>query len=709
MLKRTADGFADLGVLLEPRSVAVIGASDRAGNIGGHTVTRLRRFGFPGPVWPVNRNGGTVGGLPAIASIAELPETPDLAIMALPAEGLLAAVDDCIAKGIRAGVVYTGGLGEAGGEGALLERRIAERCRESGFALCGPNCVGYINTGLPITATFATALEEITKLVPGAISMVTQSGGIGTTTFYESQRAGFPFRYLVSSGNEAVVDLADYLHAFAIDPGTKVIIGYLEGVKDGAKFIRALETARATGKPVVLLKSGATAAGAAAALAHTGALVGADRVFDAVFAELGVARARSIEELIQIAATLAGQARTRLFGRGVGIVTFGGGNGVLGADQCIQAGLVVPNLRAATRERLKPLLATVATAANPIDLTPTTAMREAYLSRLPDALQVLADQDDIDTVLVIVGTLASRANAIVDQLLAFAGRATKPLLVSWPSPPSGLVERLAEAGIYTFVEPADAVRALARLAAAGQGAAAPAGPVGPAPRVDWAALIPDVTAGLVVPEHRCHALLRAAGLPVAAGDIATNLAGAKVIAARTGYPLALKALSARVTHRAASGLLLLGIEDEAALAAGFAELERRAAAQGAALDGIYVQTMHGGSTELLVAAIADPLFGPMVSVASGGVLTELLDDVVTARAPVGEAQAAAMIERLKVRRYARDDRGPLATAAPAAFVAALSALFAAAPYRRFTFEANPVKWTREGVVALDGLLVIEEP
>ena len=421
-------------------------------------------------------------------------------------------------------------------------------------------------------------------------------------------------------------------------------------------------------------------------------------------------RARSIEELIHIAATLSGQQRRLAFGRGIGLVTFGGGNGVLAADQCNEEGLPTPPLLEVTRQRLKPLLASVATAANPIDLTPTTAMREEYLSRLPEALGVLAEQDDIDTLMVIAGTLASRATQIVDAILAFAERSAKPIIVAWPSPPKGLREGLAQSGIYTFAEPAAAVRAMARLAVAGRAATAPMpGAAEPAIAVDWASLVPDPQPGLVVPEHRCHAILRAAGLPAADGDIATTVDAAVAIGRRTGFPVAMKVLSASVTHRAAAGLLLLGIASETELRQGFAELEARAARQGATLDGIYVQAMHGGRAELLVAAVRDPLFGPMVSVASGGILTELLDDVVTARAPVNVERAAGMIERLKVRCYARDDAGPLPVEAPAAFVAGLSALFAAAPFERFVFEANPLKWTREGVVAVDGLLIVDRP
>ena len=322
---RAAAAFLDVSGILEPTSVAVIGASERPGNLGGDTVRRLVKFGFPGPVWPVNRSGAGVAGLPAFPAVGVLPGVPHLAVLAVPAEALLDAVRECAAAGVRYGVAYAGGLGEAGGAGAELQRALVALCRETGFILCGPNCVGVINATLPATPTFSTALLEIDALRPGGISIVAQSGGIATSALSLIQQAGFGCRHMISSGNEAVVGYPDYLHALARDEGTHVIAGYLEGTADNAKLVRALEEARRRRKPVVLIKAGATSASARAAQAHTGALVGEERVVDAVLRELGVIRVYSIEELVDVALLLEGNRNRLPGGPGVGIVTFGGG------------------------------------------------------------------------------------------------------------------------------------------------------------------------------------------------------------------------------------------------------------------------------------------------------------------------------------------------------------------------------------------------
>lgn len=709
MLTKVENEFLDVSRILEPRSIAVIGASDRPGNFGGATVQRLLKFGFAGPVWPVNRSGGRVAGIEARQAISDLPDIPDLAVLAVPAGALFDAVNDCAAHGIRAGIAFAGGLGEAGGEGAVLQDAIVDLCGKWGFVLCGPNCVGVINAALPATPTFASALEEIDELKAGEISMVSQSGGIGTTAFSQGLAVGFGFRHLISSGNEAVVDFSDYLFTLARDEGTKVIAGYLEGLKSGSKFVAALAEARRHGKPVVLIKAGATGASARAALAHTGALVGEDRVFDAVFREMGVVRVHSVEEMIEVAAVLVGKTDNLLFGRGVGIVTFGGGNGVLAADQCAAEGLVTPPLADISLARLRPLLASVATAANPIDLTPTTAFRDEFLSQLPAALDVLVDQPDIDELLLIAGTLAARADEIIHVIRLFASRSPKPVCISWPSPPAGLRKKLAANRIHTFLDPANAARAIARLAVWVSSGSEGKGPSGLLPSgFAWKTHIPEPGPERVIPEHRCHEILRAAGLPVADGKLARDAKQAVEIASAAGYSVALKAVGAAVTHRAAAGLVILNAGDAEEVTTGFRVLSERAAARSIDLEGVYIQKMHKGGAELLVSAFKDPLFGTMISCGSGGGLTELLDDVVTARAPIGIETAASMIEGLKMRPHARDADGILPTAPPARFIAQLSEMAAAAPWRRFVMEVNPIIWVRDRVVAVDGLLIIEE-
>jgi acetate---CoA ligase (ADP-forming) len=700
--------FADVTGLLYPKSIAVIGASDRPGNLGGDTVERLLRFGFPGPVWAVNPNGGTVRGITCHRSIAELPEAPESIIMAVPAPAIIDAVREAAAKGTRNGVAFAGGMGEGGGEGIELQRRLVELCHETGFNLCGPNCVGIINAATPVTSTFATVLHEFTTLRAGPISMVTQSGGIGTAAFSLVQNAGFGFRHLISGGNEAVVTFADYLYALACDDGTKVIAVYLEGVEDGNKFVRALQEAHTRGKPVVMIKAGATAASARAARAHTGSLVGEDRVFDAVLRGLGVVRVGSVEEMVDVCLMLAGTPLAKIpRGPGVGVVTFGGGNGVLAADQCAAHGLTTPLLDAEHTAKLQSLLVSVASPANPMDLTPSTAFRAESLARLPEAMDVLASQPDIQSLVLIVGGLAVREREISAIFTDFWRRCGKAVSIAWPAPPSGTLARFAEQGIATFDEPDRALRALGRLASFGAARDRPRTPPDlDALAFDWPAEVPaDVS---VVSEDRCHALLRKAGLPVAPGELATDESSALRISRDIGLPVVMKGIAAQVTHRAAAGLLAVDLRTEHDVADAFRRLQARADTIGVVLDGVYVQKLERGGVELLVSVFRDTMFGTLISVGSGGGMTELLDDVVTERAPVNVAVAASMIGRLRLHEHAKDEQGPLDVAAAASFVARLSRLGAGAPWARFTFEVNPIKWRRTGVVAVDGLLIVED-
>jgi acetyltransferase len=589
-----------------------------------------------------------------------------------------------------------------GAEGRARQRELEQICRTSGIKLCGPNCIGIINAAAPVPATFTAALSEFDTLRTGPISMVTQSGGIGTTIFSMVQRAGFGFRHLISSGNEAVVRLPDYLSALVRDEGTRIIAVYLEGIGDATRLVRAMEEARDRGKKIVLIKAGTTPASARAALAHTGAMVGEDRLFDAILQEFGVIRVRSVEELVDVCLMLAGTEAAKLpHGRGVGIVAFSGGDGVLAADQCSAHGLTVPELASASVKRPRPLL--VSAAGNPMVVTPTTLLRASSLARLPAAMDALAAQPDIDSLLFIVGSPAALAAEIDDRIIGFVHRCAKPVCVSWPSPPAGAVERLAAAGIVAFGDTDRALRALGRLAAHGEVLARPRRAAAVAMPYAWELHVePGMT---VVTEDLCRAILIDAGLPVTPGRLAIDAAAALPIAHEIGFPVALKAISPKVTHRVAAGLLAIELRNAEEVVANFRRLEDRARANDIVLDGIYVQKMPRGGVELLVSVSRDPVFGTIVS--CGGGPAALIDDVVTARAPVTVAVAAGMVERLRCRAPARDGQGLLDVTAPAAFIARLSQLGACAPWQTFSFEINPIKWTRAGVVAVDGLLVIE--
>lgn len=670
-------------------------------------MRRLLKFKFPGRISPINRTAVTVAELPCFASISALPEVPDLVILAIPANGLMAAIGECADFGVSHGIAYAGGLADAGVQGAELQRALVTFCRERKFVLCGPNCVGVINATTPVAATFSTALQEIDALRGGGISMVCQSGGIATTAFSMVQQAGFGFRYLVSSGNEAVVDFADFLHTFAQDPGTRIIGGYLEGISDGPKFVRALEEARQRGKPVVLIKAGMTGASARAAQAHTGALVGEDRVVDAVLKDMGVMRVHSVDELVDLVLMLVGNRNKVASGAGVGVITFGGGNGVLGADQCAQNGLAVPGLTEECTEKLRPLLVSVASAANPLDLTPTTAFRAEAMAHLPQALDIIAAERQIGSLHFIVGSLAAKAAEICDIICGLAERAEKPVCVSWPSPPRAVPPLLAERGIYSFLDPVRGIRALSKLVQRGAATHRPARPATTAVKpFDWSAFVSVQETPAIIAEHTCHRILSAAGLAVAAGEFVEDEAAAVRAAAAIGMPVVLKGITPRVTHRAKAGLVTIDLRSEADVRAAYHHLIARAAMLSTPLDGVLVQKMHRRGIELLVTAFRDPVFGVVVSCGSGGVLTELLDDVVTERAPISTELAAHMLERLRIRRYATDTEGLLPTDAAARFIARFADLGMTAPWSRFVFEVNPVLWHRTDAVAVDGLLVV---
>jgi acetate---CoA ligase (ADP-forming) len=703
--------FTDVAPLLAPRSIAVIGASDQPGNLGGVAIKLLQRFKYPGTIWPINPKRPAVHGIACHARVADLPASADLAIFATAAETIPGLVRECVAAGIRSGIAWAGGFAEGGERGLALQQEIGELCRNAGFALAGPNCIGIINTWMPMTASFASFLAETTELTRGNISMVSQSGGLATMAQALAQQAGFGFRYMISSGNEAVLTTADYIHALANDPHTKVIATYVEGIRDGDTFVAALREARDAGKPVVVLKGGDTPASARAAAAHTGALAGERRVWDAIFRDTAAIRVHSLEELLDTLLFLSSTEAEKLpAGNGVAVITFGGGSGVLAADQCARNGLATPRLSAATLENLRPLVPAIAAVENPIDLTPLVYNQAQWFEKFGAALDTIAADPAIHTVLLQFGPQAQRGADVAQEICAFRRRTAKTVCIAWPLAPSVVPPVLRREGVHSFMEYARAIATLGRLAQRHVQANDPRMSERAAPTAfDWSAHVPHAAPGAVISEHACHALLKAAGLPVAAGQLALSEGEAVGMAQAVGLPVAMKGISPAVTHRAAAGLLALGVGSPDDVRKSYRRLRADAAAAGIDLDGIYVQHMVDGGIEVLVSAFRDPVFGPMVSVGAGGVFTEMIDDVTFERAPVGETAALAMIGRLRLAAGAARLKAPPDQRLLAQFVARFSQLAAGAPYRQFVLEVNPVKWSADHVTAVDGLLLIEQP
>jgi acyl-CoA synthetase (NDP forming) len=394
----------------------------------------------------------------------------------------------------------------------------------------------------------------------------------------------------------------------------------------------------------------------------------------------------------------------------VAAITFGGGPGVLSADQCAHHGLATPPLEPHSSERLKPLVTPIASVANPIDLTPETYNQPKWFALFPEALDVVAADPNIHTLFFQCGPMSRGAEELVDVISALRSRTDKMICVGWPLASRAVLDRLSARGVYAFPEYARGIRAIGQSVRYRSALSRPSRPASvESPDFPWPSFVPHPTAGLVISEHQCHRILAAAGLPTAAGQLASTGEEALRVANAVGYPVVLKGISSAVTHRAAAGLLALCVGSDPGVCDAFRRLTDRAKGLGITLEGIYVQHMVGGGLELLVSAFRDPVFGVMVSCGAGGNLTELIDDVTVERAPVDEGQALHMLDRLRIMRQAPRLEREGDPRRVVEFLAGFSRLAATAPWRRFVLEVNPIKWNRDGVVAVDGLLVVEEP
>ena len=521
-----------LVALFNPSSVAVIGASGDVTRIGGRVLDYLIRGGFKGKIFPVNPNRSEVQGLAAVPSVDDLPAGIDVAIVALPVAATVAAVRACAAKGIRGAIVFSSGFAEIGQDGRAAEAELARIARASGMRILGPNCLGAFNSFSGFFGTFTNTLD---RMFPGegALSIVTQSGAFGTHLFYLAHRRGLGLRYWISTGNECDVEVAECLDFVIADPGTRVVMLYIEGARRGPELMAALARARAAGKPVIAIKVGRSVVGATAAASHTAALAGGDAVYQAVFRRYGVVRVGSAETLIDTAVlALAGRLPT---GRRLGIVTISGGGGILMADIAADCGLQLPAMPLKAQETLKNSLP-FAAPRNPVDITAQAFNDMALFGR---NLDMIVAEGGYDAVIAFFTTVAG-SPAMAPQLIAALRKVRnnhpdRLIVLSLLATPDVVAAYEAE-GFPVIEDPGRAVEAIAALVPESiEANACPAD----LPRID----LPRGPLG----EHQSMAILARAGIPVIDETLARSAEAAVAAFARIGGPVALKLVSSR--HR----------------------------------------------------------------------------------------------------------------------------------------------------------------
>ncbi|OGK97211.1 MAG: hypothetical protein A3I14_15955 [Candidatus Rokubacteria bacterium RIFCSPLOWO2_02_FULL_73_56] len=684
-----------LAAFFEPASVAVLGASDDPSKVGGSVLANLRAGGFPGTIVPVNIRRTVVQGLPAVASIRDAPGPVDVAVVAVPAPAVLAALKDCVAHGVRGAVVVTAGFREAGGEGAAREAELRAWLAGQPLRLLGPNCLGWIRPTRRLNLTFAPGMPRT-----GPIGFFSHSGALCTAILDWSREHGIGFSLFASLGNQADLTETELLEALAEDPETRVILGYVEGVADGRRFFETLRRVAAA-KPCVLMKAGRSAEGARAVSSHTGALAGSDAAFEAAVVQAGAVRAETLEDLFDLARALAAQPLP--VGRGVVIVTNGGGLGVLATDAARAVALDVPPLAPAVRERLARVLPPGAALGNPVDL-----VGDATAARYGHALAALGGGDAAHLV-CLAPQAATDASGVARAVLGATRGWRRPVLAVFAG--GGRVrpgaQSLEDGGVPCYPFPERAVRALAGMAALAERRALSRAAFAPAvdragarAHVDRLAAAGTASLGLL----EGAPLLEAYGVPVLGARAVEDGAGAARAARELGGPVALKILSPDISHKTEVGGVRLGVPPAEAGAAAEALLARvRAARPAARLAGVLVQRMAPpDGLEMLLGAVRDPQFGPLVVLGAGGIYVEVLADTATRLAPLGLGEARAMVDQLRLAPALRGARGrPRADLAALAEAICRFALLVADAPRLLELEVNPLLVGAAGPLAID--------
>lgn len=686
--------------LFRPRSIAVVGASADPKKLTGRPVAYLQKHGFAGTILPVNPRYSSIAGLPSYPDIASLPTVPDVGLVLLGGDQVLEAVHALAKAGAGATIVLAAGFGEAGAEGQRRQQELKEAA--GSMRLLGPNTIGFVNVTdrIMLSASGALELEEFPQ---GNIALVSQSGGILGALLSRGVGRGIGFSKLIATGNEADLDVSDLVDHLLEDDATAVFALYLETLRKPARFREVAARAAAIGKPIVAFKVGRSEAGSRSAASHTGALAGADRVYDSLFRQVGVIRASAFADLLDIPAALA--PRRQLRGRRIAVLTSTGGAATLVADSAGLAGFETPAPDEATAERLRALdIRDAVLDRNPIDVTLAGLRPDLFRS----AIGTLLQSPTYDAVTVIVGSSGlGQPDLVAGPVTEALGQSDKPLLVFVGPEAPGILRHLNRSGVPAFAAPESCAAAFSAMLSLGadmgqQGSEA-------APVAGTTPDIADLGSGSLN-EAESKALFARFGVSVARERAVATPAEAEAAARQLGGPVVLKILSRHILHKTEVGGVAVNVKPE--------EVARRCEAMAAAvkratdkeIEGFLVQELVQGGTELILGFHRDPQLGPTILLGMGGVTTELFKDTAIRLPPIGRRDAASMVDELKSGALLKGFRGrPTADLdALVSTIMAFSGMALTLGERLVEAEINPLFVLPEGqgVRAADGLVVL---
>lgn len=623
-----------LDYFFRPRGVAIVGASRDPHKLGFGVVRNLVEYGFKGNICPVNPVANEILGHKCYASIADLPDPVDLAIVVVPAKFVVEAVEECGKRGVKRVIVVSGGFGETGPEGKALEQELGRIAQNYEMRIIGPNCIGTIDTHTPLNTTFVIGMPKV-----GDIAFVSQSGAMVAAVIDWARGAGVGFSRIVSLGNQVDVNVTEMLRSVAGDSQTKVITAYIEGLTKGREFMEAAEEI-ARNKPVVVLKAGYGKGGAKAVASHTGALAGSAEAYDAAFEDSGVLRAHTMEELFDWAPALAWQPLPK--GKRIAVLTNAGGPAILAVDFLEKSGLQLAQLTEETKKYLRPRLPSAASVNNPVDVLAGSGPATYAV-----ALDTLISDPQVDAVIVIQAPqdwfLPESLAEVIGEVAAIHHKPVLATIMGLASVDKAL-SILHQKRVPTFAFPERAASALTAMWN----------------RQEWLDT-PDESpiefkdvnkekAKQTLEKNNFGAMLTAYGIPLPPSELAEYADDAAKIANRIGYPVVLKLVSEDITHKSDVGGVILNLLDENSVSQKFDEAIKKIRADHpkAKISGMLVQRMLSGGQEVIVGVRRDPQFGPLILVGSGGVEVELQRDVSMGVAPLTKSQAERMLENTQI-------------------------------------------------------------
>lgn len=646
-----------LSSVFSPSSIALVGASGKPGSVGNNLMKNLVNNKFGGIVYPVNPTPQTIEGLPSVASLSAIGKPVDLAIIAVKADIVLPIVEEAGKCGVKALVIISAGFKESGAEGAKREADLSKLCDQYNIAMIGPNCLGVINPELGLNASFAPMTPKV-----GSIAFISQSGALGAAVIDFARDLDIGFSKFVSVGNKAQIDEVALIQYFATDEKTKVILMYVEDIRDAAGFVKAARqvTHGTNAKPIIFLKAGRTKAGETASVSHTGALGGNDAYYDAVSLQSGAIRVETIQELFSNALMFAHNPLPR--GNRIAVITNAGGPGVLMTDAAVLSGLTMARLEEKTIGLLKEQLPMCANCLNPIDV-----LGDAKNDRYNAAFTAIAADLNVDSLLILLTPQAgTEPEETAKRIIEMKKTIDKPIGVSFIGGPlvAGAMKLLREQNVAAFAYPEDASKALATLTRFGVAKGiedVPAEQFSDIQKEKVSTLLLPYGKGKkeVIPEQIAHAVLAAYGFPTLATEIVTERDAVLPAVQKIGKPVAMKIVSPDITHKSDVGGVMLGITAENALASYDALMEAVSKnAPDAKREGVLlVEMAPSGGMELILGVEKQKQFGTMLMVGLGGIYVEAFKDVSFGVAPISHTDAVAMIARLKVSAIFAGIRG----------------------------------------------------